>query len=299
MGGKKKPGKTPKSRIGKAVKHSENPGFSPDADRVQLLRSWYLESWEPRRSASIEGLQCPRVFAVLTWGLSASTWLACALNAHPDIFCVHAANAPWSTFAGARRLDGPEYLNLLAREGYGCIAAGDVHGLNRDDLARCRAVFGNSFGSAITVREPIARVRSSFGHFDGDPDYRPDVSPVQKWLDLGIRLPADTYEARREVLGIAALNTIELEWGVAKIWRSEDLTGNSTRLCEFIAELTHDSVMPDLPWADSIIRKPRVNSHGGRRRQLEAWHIEAIRKIVTPRAWDYYAQLGYPRPDFL
>jgi hypothetical protein len=33
--------------------------------------------------------------------------------------------------------------------------------------------------------------------------------------------------------------------------------------------------------------------------KFDGWVIEAIRQIVTPRAWELYAGFGYPVPSFI
>jgi hypothetical protein len=100
------------------------------------------------------------------------------------------------------------------------------------------------------------------------------------------------------------LNMIVREQATARVWRCEDLTTKAEALAEFATEITGGSVRIGLSWASAAVGSPRVEQHAGsaRRgldRQLEDWQIDAIRKIVEPKAWELYSELGYPPPDFL
>jgi hypothetical protein len=98
------------------------------------------------------------------------------------------------------------------------------------------------------------------------------------------------------------LNNIIHEEPVAPIWRAEDLTTNATMLSRFIEELTRGRVQVEREWAERVVRRPASNQHSASDagpRQLEAWQIDAVNKVVEPRAWDLYERLGYKTPDFV
>ena len=59
----------------------------------------------------------------------------------------------------------------------------------------------------------------------------------------------------------------------------------------------------DLSWASAAVGTPRVEQHASSNptraeRLLDDWQIDALRKIVSPRAWELYSELGYPLPGF-
>jgi len=147
----------------------------------------------------------PQMFAVVTWGCAASSWLATVLNRHPDIYCVHAANHLWHVLGRFERLDGVPYLRIVGSQGHACLAAGCVHGVSRHLIPECRRSFGNRFNATVVVREPIPRLHSQLALFQ-------QFAGVQAWnIDYvdglmsrtGLTLLADDYptqafRARRE-----------------------------------------------------------------------------------------------------
>ena len=97
-----------------------------------------------------------RLFSVISWGCAATHWLARALNSHSEIFCVHAGNFSLHQYGRAPYLDGPEYLRVIGELGTSYAAAGDVHGVDiRSNTGLCVTPFGDRFGCAVVVREPI------------------------------------------------------------------------------------------------------------------------------------------------
>lgn len=246
-----------------------------------------------------------RVFAVVSWGCAATNWLARALNSHPNIFCVHAGNFYWHHYGRAPYLDGPEYLTAIRELGSSYAAAGDVHGVDLRAVGAARETFEDRFACAIVVREPIARLFSQIALFKSNLHTRAwNVDYVQQFIDHGVILPVDNYENRLTLHGISMLNSIVTEQATARVWRCEDLTTQPETLAEFVSEITGGSVSVDPGWARVTVALPAVFQHakGGqapRDRQPPDWQIDAIRKIVSPQAWDLYAQLGYVAPDFL
>ena len=263
----------------------------------------YLAGLEAERLLVCENYPIKNVFAVVSWGCAATQWLARILNSHPNIYCVPAANYFRSHIGGTPYLDGVEYLRVLGTQASAFAAAGDVHGVSAEAVLKLRGAFGNRFGCAVVVREPIARLRSQFALFDRFAGFRSwNVDYVARYADLGTILPVDTYENRLALHGIASLNRIETESALATIWRSEDLTTKGAKLSAFIDEITRGTVRADESWADAAIALPPVPSppsRGSPHPQIEDWHIDAIRRIVTPQAWDLYSALGYDRSDFL
>lgn len=246
-----------------------------------------------------------RVFAVVSWGCAATHWLARTLNAHPDIFCVHAGNFSWHHYGRAPYLDGPEYLTTIREMGSSYGAAGDVHGVDLRTIGAVRKTFGDQFACAIVVREPIARLYSQIALFKANLHTRAwNVDYVQRFIDQGVVLPVDSYENRLTLHGISMLNSIVSEQATARVWRCEDLTTQAETLAAFVTEIAGGSVCVDPGWAQAAIGLPGVHRHANDDnaapdRRPQDWQIDAIRKIVSPEAWDHYAQLGYVAPDLL
>jgi len=253
--------------------------------------------------ATAQDAPMPFLFCVVSWGAAATQWLANTLNSHPDIFCVHCANQFWQRLAGARYVDGWQYLRILGSESPASRACGDVHGVSREMIPDLRAKLGNSFNCAIVVREPLARLHSQIALFEKWPVKSAwSVDYVQQFIDQGVRLPEDTMLNRLFLHGVNMLNAIIQEELIAPLWRCEDITADAAMLARFVDELTRGHVQVEPAWAQRAVQAPPSNRHSdsnASQRHFEAWQIEAIRKIVQPKAWSLYETLGYARPNFV
>jgi len=243
----------------------------------------------------------PFLFCVVSWGAAATQWLANTLNGHPDIFCAHCANEFWQRLAGARYVDGWQYLRILGSGSPASRACGDVHGVSRETVPDLRAKLGDHFNCAVLVREPLPRLLSQVALFDKWPVKSVwSVDYVQKFLDRGVRLPEDNISNRLFLHGVNMINNIIQEEPVAPIWRAEDLTTNAALLAQFVRELTRGHVEVEPEWAERAVRRPPSNRHsspGAAPREFEPWQVDAIKKIVEPKAWSLYEGLGYKTPD--
>jgi len=244
----------------------------------------------------------PQLFYVVSWGCAATAWLATVLNRHPDIYCVHAANLHWHVLGNSEHLDGVPYLRIIGSQGHAHTAAGGVHGISRHLIPECRRKFGAKFNAVVVVREPISRLKSQLALYQ-------DFEGLQAWnidyIDAiltrtGISVSPGDYESRLFVHAANMLNAILDEHDVGKIYRSEDLTSSNEILGEFVEEITRGKISPDSAWLRSALGTRKVNVHAGQRprRELNDWQIEVIRKVVDPRAWEFYEVLGYARPEF-
>lgn len=262
----------------------------------------FVEGLTEYQRAFLNKYPYPQLFAVISWGCAATSWLATVLNRHPDIYCVHAANLHWHVLGNCERLDGVPYLRIIGSQGHAHIAAGGVHGVSRHLVPECRRSFGDKFNSAVVVRDPISRVHSQLALYQ-------DFEGLRAWnvdyLDAvlsrtGIVVAPEDYESRLFVHAANMLNAVLDERDVGKIYRSEDLTSDSQVLGEFIEEITRGKVSPSSQWLESEIRTKRVNVHSAQRsrREFGDWQIDVIRKVVDPRAWEVYESLGYARPEF-
>jgi hypothetical protein len=260
-----------------------------------------------RKQVVLGGDSPPHIFAVVTWGCAASSWLARALNSHPDIFCVHAENSLWSVLGEARYLDGAEYLTVVGCQGCTHTAAGDVHGVSRHTVPEIKAEFGEQFSCAVVVREPISRLHSQLSLFkkrqhlrSWNLDYLEDT--IKK-----LALPNDSYPTHLFVHGANMLNAIVEEHLIAPVYRSEDLTSNPEILCKFVDHITNGKIEADLPWATTSVSREKLNAHSEsavrslnpESSNLEDWQMETIRKVVLPQAWELYQKLNYPIPNFI
>ena len=245
---------------------------------------------------------CPFLFSVVSWGCAATEWLATTLNSHPDILCFHCVNMSWRKFGGAPSLDGWKYLRVIGVSGPCYRACGDVHGVSRESIPDLRAKLGEHFNCAILVREPLPRLRSQIALFQKSSTKGAwNVDYVQAFIDRGVRLPRDNVDNRLFLHGVNMLNSIIQEEPVAPMWRSEDLTTNAVMLARFVEELTRGRVQVESAWAERAVHRPATNRHSGANvaaHRFEPWQMDAIKKIVEPRAWEIYERLGYKTPDF-
>ena len=241
---------------------------------------------------------CPQMFAVVSWGCAATWWLASVLGRHPDLYCVHAANHAWHVLGGCERLDGVPYLRVIGSQAFSWVAAGDVHGVNRHHIPELRRVFGDQFNAAVVVREPMARRSSLVGLFRQYEEAEHwDLSHLDPVIArTGVTLPSGAYRWRFFVHAANMLNAIVEEVALGKVYRSEDLTRNADTLGDFVDEITRGKVRPSGEWLRSAIETPKLNAHAERRDpiELDDWQVDVIRKVVSPRAWELYEQLGYP-----
>ena len=262
----------------------------------------FVEGLTEYQQAFLRKYPYPQLFAVISWGCAATSWVATVLNRHPDIYCVHAANLSWHVLGNSEKLDGVPYLRIIGSQGHAHRAAGSVHGLSRLLVPECRRSFGEAFNAAVVVREPVARMHSQLAlHQDFEDLEAWNVDYVEGILSrTGIRLAPEDYQSRLFVHAANMLNAIVEEREVGKIYRCEDLTSDSEVLGGFIEEITRGKVSPDSAWLRSAIETRNVNVHASRhpQRNLDDWQMDVIRRVVNPGAWEIYESLGYARPEF-
>lgn len=249
-------------------------------------------------------IPAPQLFAIISWGCAATTWLYKVLNAHPEIFCVHALNNIWfstNTIKSEKKIDGLEYFQVISKLAYVYKAVGDIHGLSRHHVPELRRVLGDKFNAVVVVREPMPRLKSQLSMFHKDQkhkfwniDYIDDVIKNQ-----GITLPNDDYEHKLFVHGVNMLNAITEEVNVGKIFRSEDLTTDPSILGEFIEEISCRKVTTENELLSKMIKIDRVNVHTSKEIEFEDWQIDIIKKVVDQTSWELYSKLGYSKPNFL
>ncbi|MGH7048671.1 MAG: hypothetical protein ACREE2_20040 [Stellaceae bacterium] len=260
------------------------PGGEVDLDEDKIL---FLRHYPP-----------PHVFSVISWGCAATGWLAYTLNSHPDIYCVHAANVFWSRLGEQRYIDGISYLRIIGSQGYAYKAAGDVHGVSREAVAALRKEFGEDFGCAVVVRDPLPRLRSQLALFEalnydrrswGDLEYVDGVC-----RNSGLNPERLSDERRFFVHGVNMLNAVTDEASTARVYRSEDLTSVPGKLRQFALEITNHNVSVSKEWAEEAVARRPINAHVScSARQFDRWQRHVIQSVVTPEAWEIYRSLGY------
>ncbi|HLK11865.1 MAG TPA: glycosyltransferase [Candidatus Binatia bacterium] len=283
---------------GRRRKPPRRPQAVTGSDRAEEI-----EGLSAYQAAFVRHYRCPRVFAVVSWGCAATAWLATTLNRHPDVYCVHAGNLAWHVLGGGERLDGIDYLRIVAAQGHGHAAAGDVHGVSRHHVPELRRRFGPRFNAAVVVRDPLPRLRSQLALFEEFAAHETwDLAYVDGLIArCGVRLPASDYRCRFFVHAANMLNAILEEGAVGRIFRSEDLTGDADALGAFVEEITRGTVRPEAEWLKAAVGGRRINVHAGSRppQRLEDWQIEVVHRVVDPRSWERYEALGYaPRAAF-
>lgn len=246
----------------------------------------------------------PHLFAVVSWGCAATSWLGKVLNSHPEIYCVHAGNFFWRCLANAPAIDGLEYLQVIGSQGSTATAAGDVHGVSRHTIKEISDELAEGFGAAIVIREPLPRLLSQMALFDKLAKFRiweiEYIDHVIRELDLD--LPDETYETKLFVHGVVMLNAIIEECEIADVFRSEDLTSSATHLVDFVNKITRSKVETTHAWAEACLRMRKVNVHQGRLSKtipFQDWQLKIINNVVLPESWRLYEEYGYQTPEFV
>lgn len=244
----------------------------------------------------------PEMFAVISWGCAGTKWTALALNAHPDVFCVHSANYYLQSMARQRLVDGCEYLRVLESIGAGHRAIGEVHGVSRESVAELRAHYGPRFSTAILVRDPLPRLRSQVALSrklqSGDAWDKPYYDSVAQ--NAGLDPAQLSYEDSTVVHAADQLNRILEERQFGPVFTLESLTQSRTRLSELLLHLTRGCAAPTREWLDHVGSLPAQNQHRAEASaQLTDRELRIADRIFRPEARECYRQLGYHVPDAL
>lgn len=244
------------------------------------------------------GIQKPHLFAIVSWGCAATTWIAKALNSHQDILCVHASNHPWYKIGGASELDGVKYMNIIEWMGHFYTAVGDIHGVSRYEIKNLKSYYGDRFSFCIVVREPISRLKS---HIKISRKGAYDLSHIDEII-ARFNLPRRNYTEYEKffIHACNALNRIIDESKIGKIFRCEDLTSSPQAMLELVEHISNGKVSADSEWAEKIVKMPPIAS---KRKNTEIifddWHFDILSRVVKKEAWEAYSKLGYKIPDFI
>lgn len=268
----------------------------------------HFEELAPRWTGALaQDLDGPHLFAVVTWGAAATTWLAKALNSHPEVLCFHHCNNEFLKLEPRVRADGIEYAAIIrtaAGADYPCV--GDVHGFYRWEIDPLRQAFGDAFSSVVLVREPIARIRTQLAHLNtwdnkNDPVYRQGIAEYIEPIieSAGVDLPDDDFDRTLFVHVANLLNSVVEEDGIGPFYKAEEVTSDPNVFGGLVAYVSGGRIKPELAWAESALRIPRINIHRNKIGDLSEWQEDVLRKVVSPRAWELYEAIGYERPSFV
>lgn len=250
----------------------------------------------PHQLKNYQDYAPPRVFSVVSWGAAATDWLACVLNDCPSIFCVHAANSYWETFADGKALSGLRYLQIIGMLGHSAALAGDVHGISRYDIPAIREFFGDQFNAVVLVRDPLARLRSVLALNER---YEPTLNTNTSYLDAQLPralalLPTGRSEERMFVHSANLLNAVIDEQAVGPIFRMEDVVSRPESLFHLVEVLSAGAVRAPERWGASSMSRGATNCH--KRADSRAfcdWQMQVLRSTIRPEATHIYQELGY------
>ena len=110
----------------------------------------FLEGLSEEDIAGLNSISAPQLFSVVSWGCAATQWLHKVLNAHPEIFCLHALNITLlktDTLKLGKKMDGLEYFQVIAKLAYAYKAVGNIHGLSCHHVPELRRVLGDKFNA--------------------------------------------------------------------------------------------------------------------------------------------------------
>lgn len=242
------------------------------------------------------------LFSIVTWGASGSKWLAKTLNAHPEVYCQHAINTTWSAFSKSKFLDGLDYLRILSLSGSSNAFAGDVHGISREKIPEIRAVLKDKFSSAVIIREPISRIQSNLALAESSNYKGWNIRYVYKIIfKKKLKLIEKTPKSLSFIHFANLLNAIIEEKQLnCPIFQMEKFTKESAYLGKIFDCISNGKIKVSPTWVNEVIQFKKSNSHLQQQKsELDSWQMEVVRKIVEPKAWELYADLGYPIPSFI
>jgi hypothetical protein len=209
----------------------------------------------------------------------------------------------WQKAAPGERIDGIRYMRVIELMAQSYKVAGDVHGISRDLIPEIREALGERFAAAVLIREPLRRFVSQLAFYEVRG--RPQVWDLRYTEQLIARhkiiLPhADTYSDRFVVHAANMLNAIVEESAIGTIYRMEDITTNPHALGMLVTEVTQGSVTFPAGWLETMLKSPPANTADRSENfQITAWHVEVLRRVVSPKTWELYAAFGYDQPDVL
>ena len=254
------------------------------------------------------------LFLTFCWGAAGTTWLARLLNAHPDIFCLHAPLLP--RFDHSQLAESTEVI----RHVYGDVSLGGsypvvgfTHGIASEWYEELTRQYPERLRCLALTRHPVPRIQSSFRLFvsmeqrlASDPTWRRLFEETyQRLTHWSLRSFPDDFESLAFYYACAMVNSITWEQQQSfPLFRLEDLVTDEDTVQRLIGHVSDGRCQ--LP--DDVIRRMQgtvVHSHNSERLSpadtYAAWPPErrrAYHALVTGAAVDAYRALGYEMPDW-
>jgi hypothetical protein len=250
----------------------------------------------------------PTVFAIISWGCSATVWTAKLLTFHPEIYCVHHLRNRFARVSSLlKNASDVQLLRILQGMGVGYKLVGEIHGTACSSVPRLRRAFGEGFRAAGLIRDPLKRLNSQmalYRRFQFDSrvvrELRYSVVVRGYW---GIRRIIGN-DAERRAFAIAAnkLNRIIREsQALDYIVRTEDLVRDPNCCRELVRWLSAGAIDAPASFYESAISETRPENCHSREAQglgeLADWHVDILRAVVHPRAWELHESHGYLVPE--
>jgi len=244
---------------------------------------------------------CQHLFAVVSWGCCATSWLSKVLNFHPEIMCLH------NFLVGFTEIDNrnaEDYMRAIYITSYPYLVAGDVHGVPRDAIPYLQEQFGSHFSAVTLVRDPYHRFFSMLSAVRWNQGMDNDYSYIDDLVDrLGIDIPL-TWDNRMLIHAANMLNAIIDEKKLVgdRIYRMEDLVKNKEKLSELIQDISNNLIIPDEEWLDSAIAIKPINSHRKKLKEqilLSSQEKEVVLTVFDKKAQTIYENLGYDIEEFI
>jgi len=254
--------------------------------------------------------QSIHLFAIISWGSTATFWLSKVLNQHPEIFCVHelalkleqsklfSSDDFWDKF------DPIDFMKTIFRLGEHYTVSGDIHSIGLQYVPSLKEYFGKKFHSVVLGREPISRLKSTMSMYNSQKNYKLyDTEYIEKIISTKkIHLPKYDYEHILFVHGVNLLNSIiqEVDYNAGKIFRMEDLVSDTKYLKSLIEEISGGELSTNDELLNRMIKTPPVDQRASKEKiEFEDWQIDVIKTTVDEKAWKLYSELGYSKPNFL
>ncbi len=237
-----------------------------------------------------------RTFAIVSWGYAGTSWLAHALDAHPDISAAH--HGKQNLEALGYSLDARLYVEVLKALAFEHALVGDVHSLNRSEVATLKTALGDYFRHAVVVREPLARLRSALAHYHRSNFVGWDLTYLEtKMREAGYDWDSLSLAERMTLLAVNNLDSARFEIEVGPFYRMEDLVQNPSALTDLVQHLSAGALGNSGGWAERVIGEGARNSHSMRASiELTEFAMEALDRLVSPQSWAIYGELGYTKP---
>ncbi len=288
--------------LARLVRNQDSPSAATSAESIP--------SDEADRSALPPGLSdlddLPDLFGIVSWGCAATQWVAKALNAVPDVLCLHHLQNYLRYYTGyATTEESVDYFTGLRFLGRAYRLVGEVHGITRDQVPVLKEHLGEAFRAAVLVRAPGPRLLSQlrlFAQFNYSEKGWSDLDYIEKLEGYtAIAHLVTDWKRRLFVHGANMLNAILLEAPLGPMFRCEDLTSSPQAFQRLVEHLSAGQIAVSPESAEQIVKMPALNVHGKRGPKVaveEDWQVEILRAIVRPQAMAFYAGLEYEMPEW-